>query len=112
MPVAREDNHCSPRDAAAGLQSGAMAIVDVRERLEHRSGTIGGAIEIPLSGLRRRRTELPRDRPIVFVCRSGHRSRIAAAMARRDGIDARTLDGGFLAYQRAGLPTVTEPKTP
>lgn len=107
MSVAREDEHCSPRDAAAGLQSGEMVIVDVRERIEHRAGTIGGAIGIPLSGLRRRRAELPRDRPVVFVCRSGHRSRIAAAMARRHGIDARTLDGGFLAYQRDGLPTVT-----
>lgn len=96
--------HCSPQDVAASLRSGTATVVDVRERVERRSGTLPGATAMPLSGLRRRLDGLPRDRPVVFVCRSGHRSLVAAAMASRHGIDARTMDGGVLAYLRAGLP--------
>ncbi len=51
--------------------------------------------------------ELPRDRTVAFVCRSGHRSLLAARRARRGGVDVVSVKGGMLAWKEAGLPTAT-----
>jgi rhodanese-related sulfurtransferase len=47
---------------------------------------------------------LPHDRPIVVVCRSSRRSRLAAASLQRNGYEhISLLDGGMLAWEKAGL---------
>jgi rhodanese-related sulfurtransferase len=67
------------------------------------------ALLIPLNELSRRIEELPRASTIAFVCRSGHRSTVAAHQARRHGIDVVSVRGGMIAWQKAGLPTSTPP---
>ena len=52
--------------------------------------------------------ELPRDRTVVVVCRSGNRSAHATAMLRGAGVDAVNLEGGLRAWSAAGLPLVTD----
>ncbi len=60
-------------------------IVDVREESEYAAGHIPGAILIPLGELPDRLAEVPKDQPVVMVCRSGNRSSRAADLLREQG---------------------------
>jgi rhodanese-related sulfurtransferase len=93
---------------AAGRE---LLVVDVRHAVEWRRGHIDGALHVPLTELRGRLHELPRGRTIVTVCRSGHRSALAARSLRRAGFEVENLDGGMIAWARAGLP-VEKPGSP
>ncbi len=97
----------SPAEAYLRLQARPeVVIVDVRQPVETRSGTVPGAVLIPLSEFGRRLDELPRDRPILTICRSGHRSPLAARQLKQAGYDVTDVDGGMMAWERAGLPIV------
>ena len=91
------------RDAAVALASGALAL-DVRERAEWAAGRIAGALHVPLAELQHRFDELPRDRPIVCVCRSGGRSALATQALARAGLEIANLAGGMKGWVAAGLP--------
>jgi adenylyltransferase/sulfurtransferase len=73
-------------------------LLDVREPSEHAAASIDGAVLIPIGDLDRRLDTLPRDRPIVVHCQSGGRSSRAVARLRREGFDARNLQGGIRAW--------------
>jgi rhodanese-related sulfurtransferase len=60
-------------------------VVDVRQRAEWKTGHIQDAIHIPLSQLSNRQHQLPTGKTIVTVCRSGHRSALAARTLTRAG---------------------------
>ena len=60
------------------------------------------------SGWRRRRQTIDQDRPVVFYCRLGARSGMAANAFRRAGWEAYSMDGGLEAWDRAGLPLEPE----
>ncbi len=82
----------------------APLVVDVREPREFKQGHIPQAQLVPLSTLLSGTTDLPRDRPIVVVCRSGRRSARAAALLHGQGYDKiMILQGGMLAWETAGL---------
>lgn len=49
-------------------------IIDVREKYEYETGHIKGAVNIPLSELRKRTNEIPKDKDVYIHCRSGQRS--------------------------------------
>ncbi|MGH9693265.1 MAG: ThiF family adenylyltransferase, partial [Bryobacteraceae bacterium] len=92
-----------PRQLRALLDEGArpmhITVVDVREPREYHAGHLGGALNIPVADLARRRTEIPLEFPVVFVCRSGKRSRVACELAAGAGIeDPASLEGGMLAW--------------
>lgn len=77
--------------------------VDVREPRECHRGHIPGAQLIPLPKLLADQ-EIPRHRPVVFVCRSGQRSIRAAAMLRQNDHDnVKVLDRGVQAWERDNL---------
>jgi rhodanese-related sulfurtransferase len=80
--------------------------LDVREDDEWQAGHIDGARHIPLGELSGRIGDLPKDRPILAVCRSGSRSAAAVRGLRQLGYDAENLDGGVTAWAKAGLPLV------
>ena len=83
-----------------------VQVVDVREpeELSHGLGRIDGALLVPLGQLQARLGELPRDRPIVTVCRSGARSARAAAMLGKAGFaEVANLNGGMLRWRAEGL---------
>lgn len=73
-------------------------LVDVREPGELQMGKINGAINIPLSQLRDRLTELPLDRPIYIVCQVGLRGYLAARILIQNGYKAINVDGGYRTY--------------
>jgi rhodanese-related sulfurtransferase len=82
-------------------------LLDVRETKEYEDGRLPNAVHIPLSQLDSRANELAKltSRPVVAYCASGNRSRSAgAALARMGFKDIYNLDGGFRAWQDAGLP--------
>ncbi len=51
------------------VRTGAVTVLDVRPPEDYRAGHIPGAISVPLSELKHRLAELPRDREIVAYCR-------------------------------------------
>lgn len=84
-------------------------LVDVRETWEWQVGNLEGrgALLIPLGDLPGRLAEIPRNRPVVMLCRSGHRSRAAAQRLLEEG-HARVynLEGGMVAWARDVDPGV------
>lgn len=100
-----------PRAAKALIDSGAV-LLDVREPAEWCAEHAPGAMLIPLGQVRARQHELPRDRRIVVVCRSGGRSAAVTASLRLAGFDAVNLAGGMCAWAAAGLPVVSDAGDP
>lgn len=92
-----------PREAAERLANGAVAL-DVRDPYEYDAGRIAGAVHIPMGELARRQTEIPRDRSVIAVCRSGSRSAAVTEALLRAGYEAENLAGGMKAWKAAGLP--------
>ena len=86
-------------DIQAGLQSGTILLVDVREDHEFEAGHIPGSVLVPLSVFSVDAIPDPQGRRVVLSCRSGRRSLTAAAMAFDQGmpIDAHYA-GGFLDW--------------
>jgi len=73
-------------------------IIDVREPFEWAMGTLPGAELIGLGSLFGRLNDLDRDRAILFVCRTGNRSGVAAELFVRNGFDeVANLTGGLVA---------------
>ncbi|MHC4218556.1 MAG: rhodanese-like domain-containing protein, partial [Planctomycetota bacterium] len=80
-------------------------IFDIREPEEYRRGHIPRAESLPLRLLPDRWDDLPRDRTILMVCRSGRRSSRALRMLEDAGVmNVHALRGGILAWRAAGLP--------
>jgi rhodanese-related sulfurtransferase len=94
-----------PGDVQEKLKNGARPFVlDVREKQEMRDGYISGTKLIPLGQLGKRMKELPENREIVCVCRSGNRSRSAAKQLINAGYSALNMKGGMLAWKWSNLP--------
>ncbi len=86
----------------------AMAIVDVREPREFSAGHLPGALNISLADLSERLGEIPAHAFVVFVCRSGNRSRAACELAARAGrAGLADLEGGMLAWAAMIDPAMT-----
>ncbi len=94
----------SAMQAFEEYQKGAL-FLDVRTAAEWNQGHIQDSLLIPLDELPNRLGELPRDRDIVVVCRSGARSKEGAAILRQAGFTRVTcLTGGLQSWIAAGYP--------
>lgn len=84
-------------------------LVDVRSSLEFSAGHIAGAVSAPITDFTRALPGLGLDpgRPVVAICLTAHRSIPAVRLLRRQGLDARQLAGGMLAWRAARLPETT-----
>ena len=102
----RRDADALPRtvraDAALALVASGATLVDVREPHEWRAGHARGARHVPLGRLAAEARRLPTDAPVVVMCASGARSRVAAGQLRAAGYRAASLGGGLAAWQAAG----------
>ncbi|MEY4582817.1 MAG: hypothetical protein RL701_7520 [Pseudomonadota bacterium] len=93
-----------PQDAAQLIQSGAVDVIDVRERNEWVTGHIAGARHAPLSRFRATPKAYLQSDKIVFVCAAGARSQLAAQLAIACGYkEVYNLVGGTRAWTGAGL---------
>ena len=85
----------------------AVQLIDVRRGEERRAGHTAGALNLPVTQLGSRIAALRLDgtRPIVALCRTGGRSKVAVRLLHRHGFgNACELQGGMKAWKRAGLP--------
>lgn len=92
-----------PRRVAQLSGGGEAQVVDVREPYEWEAGRIAGARHIELVRLADEAASIARDRPVVFYCRVGARSAMAANAFRRSGYDAYSMLGGLEAWHADGL---------
>jgi rhodanese-related sulfurtransferase len=92
----------SPADVHAMIEGGAL-LVDVRFPDEYEEQHIEGAVNIPALDLRTRHPELPADRPLVVMCRTGQRSSLACSLLKRAGFTGvHNAAGGLTGYTAAG----------
>ena len=84
--------------------SGAL-LVDVREPSEWQQGHAPDAVLVPLGSLLDRIAEIPRDRDVLLICRSGNRSGTAQRRLQQAGFErVFNVSGGMNAWASAGLP--------
>jgi rhodanese-related sulfurtransferase len=103
-----DDVDVSPEDVRARYERGEIELIDVREHYEHAAGRIAGARHIELERVASQAPTIDKDRPVVFYCRLGARSGMAANAFRRAGWQAYSMDGGIQAWADAGLPLEPE----
>lgn len=113
--VAQSDslNFMSPKteitvDEALALSKEGVLIIDVREpdELAEVSYDVSNIKNIPLGELESRLSEVPKDKQIIVVCRSGKRSGNAYNILKENGFtNMANMQGGVLAWQEKGFPT-------
>jgi NADPH-dependent 2,4-dienoyl-CoA reductase/sulfur reductase-like enzyme/rhodanese-related sulfurtransferase len=72
-------------------------ILDVRESFELAVESVKGAVNIPLGQLRSRLSELPKDKEIHVICRSGQRAYLGTRILLQNGFKAKNVSGGMLS---------------
>jgi rhodanese-related sulfurtransferase len=87
-------------------------LLDVRNADEWEAGRAEGSTWMPMNEVTDRRDELPRDRDIVVICRSGARSAKVAEALNVWGHAAANIAGGLQAWVDAGYAVVTDDGTP
>jgi rhodanese-related sulfurtransferase len=90
------------------LVAAGATVIDVRRPYEFEGGRLEAAENIEMNELPSAAESIPRDRPVLFYCRSGNRSAMAAEAFRQAGYDAHHLTGGIEAWVAAGRPLVPE----
>lgn len=78
---------------------GDRLLLDVREADEFAAGHVEGAVNVPLSQLRVRHGELPRERALAVYCAAGQRGYYATRFLLQNGYDAANLSGGYTTYR-------------
>ena len=92
-------------------EAGEIQLIDVREDYEWEAGRLDGARHIELERVASRAPTIDRERPVVFYCRLGARSGMAANAFRRAGYDAYSMVGGITAWAERGIPLEPEDGT-
>jgi len=98
------DVDVSPQWVQERLEAGEIQLIDVREDYEWESGRLAGARHIELERVAAQAGTIDKETPVVFYCRVGARSGMAANAFRRAGYDAYSMDGGIAAWDEGGLP--------
>ncbi|MCX5401981.1 rhodanese-like domain-containing protein [Streptomyces sp. NBC_00102] len=110
MPLFRRGTaRVTPVQAHRRTTDGDAVLLDVRERIEWVAGHAPGAVHVPLSRLIT--GEAPpaaEGRPLMVICRSGHRSQQAVKLLNERGAGAVDVKGGMNAWASAGLPVVDD----
>lgn len=85
-----------------------LQLIDVREPYEHEAGHIPGDRHIELVALSSQAATLAPERAVVFYCRSGARSLMAAQAFRASGLEAYSMAGGLLRWAQEGRTLAPE----
>jgi rhodanese-related sulfurtransferase len=107
-PLAGEDLEVTTEHTAGALSEGSAQVIDVREDYERTAGHVPGTLHIELERLASEAQTIDRDRPVIFQCRVGSRSLMAAQAFRRAGFDAYSMAGGVLRWADEGRPLEPE----
>jgi rhodanese-related sulfurtransferase len=103
-----EERALAPERVAELIESGEAQVIDVRTPAEHEAGHIGAARHVPLESVTAEVSSLDPSKPLVFYCRGGERSGMAAEAFAASGWDAYNMDGGLVAWAERGLPLEPE----
>lgn len=76
-------------------------LLDIREEFEQATGKLPNSHSIPLSQLRARLAELPKDQTIYVYCQVGLRGYNAARILMQQGFPVKNIDGGYKTYKQA-----------
>ncbi len=99
----------SAPELAERMETGDVAVIDVRGRSEWEAGHLHGVPNIPVGSLNDRLREIPVSKPVVVYCQSGARSAIAASVLHANGLtNVMNLTGGIAEWQRRKLPVDRE----
>lgn len=94
----------SVTEASKQRDTGAF-VLDVREPYEWNEGHIPNATLIPLGTLPNQLASVPKDKPIVVICRSGNRSQSGRDILLKAGFtNVTSVNGGMIAWEAARLP--------
>ena len=102
------DIHLPPERVAELRDSGEAELIDVRTDHEWDAGRLAGARHVEVNDLTAEAGSIPKDRTVVFYCRGGGRSGMAAQAFSEAGWDAHNMAGGVTAWVEAGLPLEPE----
>ena|ERR1017187_1490069 len=89
-------------------QDPALQLIDVRESYEHEAGNIEGTRHVALVELSNAAATFERARPVIFYCRVGSRSGMAAQAFRASGFEAYSMQGGLIRWAQEGRPLSPE----
>ncbi len=98
------------QEAARAASAGEALLLDVREHEEWAHGRAPEAVHVPMGELRQ--DTVPRDRPVLIVCRVGGRSASVASALEQLGYEVHNVAGGMQAWAAAGLPVVRDGDQP
>jgi rhodanese-related sulfurtransferase len=88
----------------AGDPSARAQVIDVREPYEREAGHIEGTRHVEFAALTDAAATIERERPVVFYCRVGSRSDVAAQAFRGAGFQAYSMSGGLVRWAQEGRP--------
>jgi rhodanese-related sulfurtransferase len=103
-PLADPGIEVTPEQTARALADGSAQVVDVRETYEREAGRIPGTRHIEMERLASQAQTIDPGRPVIFHCRLGARSLLAAQAFRRAGFDAWSMAGGIEQWSEEGRP--------
>jgi rhodanese-related sulfurtransferase len=93
---------------AGGPDAAGPQVIDVREPYEREAGHIAGSRHVPLVELSARADTVERARPVIFYCRVGARSEMAAQAFRAAGYEAYSMRGGLRRWAQENRPLSPE----
>lgn len=92
-------------EAKRMIDAGGVQVIDAREPHEHAEGHVPGSLRIQHMAVLTQADKLAKDRPILFICKSGQRSAVAAEFAASLGLtELYNVEGGHVAWAAAGYP--------
>lgn len=88
------------------VKKGLAIVLDVRPPEEYAAGHIPGAVNMPVSEIKKRLKDIPKGQEVVAYCRGPYclMAFDAVVELRKRGRNARRLKDGFPEWRSAGLP--------
>ena len=106
-PYVRRSASVSSTEATQMINKGKVAIIDVRDQADYKSGHLPNAIHVPLDALEERLPKLEKlkKQPVIVIDKTGKQSRAASRALRGAGFDrVYRLTGGMDEWKKKGLP--------
>ena len=80
-------------------RDGSVTLLDIRTPEEFANGSLEGAINVCVDGIREHLDQIPKDKPVYVICGMGMRGYVACRVLEQHGYDCKNLMGGFAFYR-------------